>query len=210
MKEQNNDKHSNKSLLIAITAAVIIIGTASVYLYWKISSSRIYTENAAISAPTIALAPQNSGILEEIFVNVGDQVEANTVVARIGNELIKTKVGGIISATQADTGKLFNRSETVVSMYSPDELRVVGRIEEDKGLSDIRIGQSAIFTVDAFGSKEYEGIVDEISPVSREGDIVFSISDKREAKQFDVKVRFDIDRYPELKNGMSAKLTIYK
>jgi len=46
--------------------------------------------------------------------------------------------------------------------------------------------------------------------VSREGDVVFNISDKREVKQFDVKVRFDISKYPELKNGMSAKMWIKK
>jgi len=149
-------------------------------------------------------------LLEEILVNVGDNVPANTVVARVGNELIKTKVAGVITSTQSDTGKLFNRSETVVSMFDPNELRVIGRIDEDKGLSDVRVGQEVEFTIDAYGSKKYAGIVDEISPVSREGDVVFNISDKREVKQFDVKVRFDINKYPELKNGMSAKMSIKK
>jgi multidrug resistance efflux pump len=83
-------------------------------------------------------------------------------------------------------------------------------VQEDKGLSQIKVGQSAIFTVDAFGSKEYSGIVDEISPTSNQGDIVFNISGTRQEQDFDVKVRFDTTQYPELKNGMSAKLWIYK
>jgi hypothetical protein len=95
-------------------------------------------------------------------------------------------------------------------MFDPNELRVIGQIDEDKGLSDVKVGQDVEFTVDAYGSKKYTGIVDEISPVSREGDVVFNISDKREVKQFDVKVRFDISKYPELKNGMSAKMWIKK
>jgi len=207
---EKNTKQNNRGLILAIILAVIIIVVSSTYLYFSLIGGRIYTDKAAVSAPTINLAPQGSGLLEEILVNVGDSVPANTVVARIGNELIKTKVVGVIMATQSDTGKLFNRSETVVSMFDPNELRVVGRIDEDKGLSDVKVGQEVEFTVDAYDSKKYTGVVDEISPASREGDVVFNISDKREVKQFDVKVRFDISKYPELKNGMSAKMWIKK
>jgi len=207
---EKNTKQKNHGLIIAIIVSILIIGAAAAYLYFQLIGNRVYTDKAAVSAPTINLAPQGSGLLEEILVNVGDNVPANTVVARVGNELIKTKVAGVITSTQSDTGKLFNRSETVVSMFDPNELRVIGRIDEDKGLSDVRVGQEVEFTIDAYGSKKYAGIVDEISPVSREGDVVFNISDKREVKQFDVKVRFDINKYPELKNGMSAKMSIKK
>lgn len=210
-KEESAIRRLSKNVwVLTVVIALILIGGASTFAYLKISEGRIYTDNAAISAPSIDLAPQSSGILENISVHEGDRVNANTVVAQIGNELIKTKVGGIITATKADRGKLFNRGETVVSMIDPTELRVIGRIGEDKGLADIHVGQIAKFTVDAFGSKEYAGVVDEISPTSRAGDIVFNISDKRQVQEFNVKIRFDEDKYPELKNGMSAKLWIYK
>ena len=62
----------------------------------------------------------------------------------------------------------------------------------------------------AFGSKEYSGVVDEISPTSNVGDIVFNISNARQQQTFNIKIRFDVTQYPELKNGMSAKLWIYK
>jgi hypothetical protein len=54
------------------------------------------------------------------------------------------------------------------------------------------------------------GIVDEVSPTSRASDVVFNISDQRPTNQFDVKVRFDPSEYPELKNGMSARIWVYK
>ncbi len=210
-KEAETIQRFSKNVwILTVLISLILVGGASVFAFLKISSGHIYTDKADIEAPRIDLAPQSTGILEEILVHEGDFIDANTVVARIGNELIKTKSEGVVTATKADVGKIFNRGEAVVSMSDPTELRVVGRIEEDKGLSDVRIGQFAKFTVDAFGSKEYEGVVDEISSVSREGDVVFNISDKREVKEFNVKVRFNIDKYPELKNGMSAKLWIYK
>ncbi len=148
--------------------------------------------------------------MNNLYVHVGDDVPANTVVAEVGTELIKTKIAGEIISVQKDLGKVFNPGETVVSMINPDELRVVGQIDENKGLSDVRVGQQATFTVDAFGSKVYHGVVDEISPSSNSSSVVFNISDKRATQTFNVKVRFDTSSYPELKNGMSAKITIYK
>lgn len=83
-------------------------------------------------------------------------------------------------------------------------------IDEDKGLSEIKLGDQVVFTVDAFGSQKFQGIVDEISPTAKQEDVVFNISDKRQINQFDVKIRFDVNAYPQLKNGMSAKVWIYK
>jgi multidrug resistance efflux pump len=195
-----------------IAAVAIIVVAAGIFgvAYLKASGMSIYTDKAEISADVTNLAPTQSGTLEEVFVNPGDQVAANTVVARVGNELIKTTSSGIIASTNDSVGALVNPGQTVVSMIDPADLRVVGHIDENKGLSDIEVGDRAEFTVDAFGSKKFDGIVDEVSPVSRQGDVVFNISDKRETSQFDVKVRFDTSAYPELKNGMSAKLHIYK
>src|SRR6185369_571507 len=96
----------------------------------------------------------------------------------------------------------------VVTMIEPKELRVVARVSEDKGLKDIYEGQKVLFTVDAFGARQYEGTVENVSDTSHEGDVVFDMSDKREEKEFEVKVRFDGNAYPELQHGMSAKVWI--
>jgi len=210
--ENNQKTNANKqrNLLIIGLAVLVIVGAAAGLIYLGITSNRVYIEKSQISAPRIDLAPQNSGALQEIYVKEGDLVEANAPVARVGDELIKAKVGGLIINVNNNIGKLFNPGEAVVSMIDPTELRVVGSIEEDKGLKDIRVGQRVLFSVDAFGNNVYFGTVDEISPTSNEQDVVFNISDKRALKEFDVKVRFNPDQYPELKNGMSAKMWVYK
>ena len=107
-------------------------------------------------------------------------------------------------------GQAVGNQDSIVKIIDPQQLRVIGTVDETKGLSDIRLGQKVTFTVDAFPSKEYHGVVDSISPTARSSDIVFSISDKRAQSQFDVKVKYDIYAYPELENGMSAKMWIYK
>ena len=191
---------------IAFVTIAVIVGGA----YWLNSQNRVYTDKAEISADMTNLSPANPGVLEEVFVNEGDKVSANQSIARVGDEIIKAKSDGIVVAINENIGTSFNPGQAVASMINPSDLRVVGHIEEDKGLANIQIGQPVVFTVDAFGSKKYYGVVDEISDTSRESGIVFNISDKREVKQFDVKVRFDVNKYSELKNGMSAKVWIYK
>jgi multidrug efflux pump subunit AcrA (membrane-fusion protein) len=88
-------------------------------------------------------------------------------------------------------------------------MKVIGQIEETKGLNKIASGQRATFTVDAFSGKTYEGVVEEVSAVSDSTGVVFNISDQRPIEKFDVKVRFNVADYPELKSGMSAKITVH-
>ena len=185
---------------------LVILGTA----YWKINSSRVYIDKSDVQAPQINLAPTAAGIVQHILVNVGDHVDANTVVAQVGNELLKTQTAGIIVSTNNSIGTLAAPGQTIVSMIDPSRLRVIGHVDEDKGLSDIHIGEPAVFTIDAFGSKQFNGVVDEVSSTARSTDVVFSISDKRPTQVFDVKIRFDQNLYPDIKNGMSARLWIYK
>ncbi len=187
----------------------VIAAAAAGFIYWRVSSSSVYVDAASIQAPLIDLAPSQQGTLQDVYVNVGDTVPQDTAVARVGNELIKTKVAGIIVSEPDTIGAQINPGQAVVSMVDPTQLRVVGKVDENKGLSSIQVGNPVIFTVDAFGSRQFNGVIDEISPTSNQSGIVFNISSQRQTQQFDIKARFDTAAYPELKNGMSARLWVY-
>lgn len=191
-----------------IGIAVILIALAG-FTYWRMEWNKITIDNASIEAPMINLSPTSPGVLAEIYVAAGDTVAENTAVAKVGNELIFTKVAGLIVAVNHQEGQYFNPGVPVVSMINTKEEKVLGKIDEDKGLVDLKVGQPATFTVDAFGSKRFEGYVSYISPMSNQSGVMFNISDKREVKQFDVKVTFDGTKYPMLKQGMSAKITVF-
>ncbi|MFA5926240.1 MAG: HlyD family secretion protein [Parcubacteria group bacterium] len=206
LKEKSSGR---KKLMLLALIAFVVAGVVAI-LYLSLSKKRIYVEKSSVAASSIDLSSQSGGTLQKIFVEAGGRVGANEAVAQIGNDIVKTKEAGIIISAQNDIGKNFSPQETVAAMVKPDDLRVVARVVEDKGLSDIKVGQTAVFTVDAFGSKEYSGVVDEVSPTARSGDVVFNISTAREKQEFDVKIRFDVKEYPELKNGMSAEAWIYK
>lgn len=209
-KEKKIIKTTRNKIILVILVALLIVGSIGGLIAWKILSARIYIEKAMVSAPVISLAPTVGGTLQEVFVNLGDYVHMNDPVARVSNELIKAKSDGQIVSINTNIGASFGPGVAVATMINPDDLRIVGQVQEDKGLESIKVGQVALFTVDALGSKQFQGIVDQISPTSNSQDIVFNISDTRQENNFDIKVRFDLSQYPELKNGMSAKLWIYK
>jgi multidrug resistance efflux pump len=189
---------------------LLLVGVIAGFFYFRVVESRVYDEDGQISAPEAKLAPEKPGALREIYVQEGDIIPENFVVAKVGEELVKSKEAGLVILAEKEIGKTANSADPVVIMINPAELRVVARVEENKGLDRIKVGQRVIFTVDAFGSKQYQGVVDEIGASSREPALAFDISQQRPTREFNVKIRFNVGQYPELKNGMSAKVWIYK
>ena len=191
---------------------VVLIIMCGFGVYWYVSSRYVYIDLSSIQAPVITLSPNNSGVLEQVFVTEGETVAVNQPIARVGDEIVEAKVAGTIVSVNQNIGQFENTlggQSVIATMIDPTQLRVVGLIDEDKGLSAIHVGDTAAFTVDAFGSKEYAGVVDEISQVS-EASVVNNIFNQRPTNKFNVYVRFDPTLYPELKSGMSARVWVYK
>lgn len=177
--------------------------------YWYSLSQRVYSDKAEIYAPLIVLSPAQSSILEKIMVKAGDEVYENQVVAKLeGNQFVRAKTAGIVVNVNDQVGKMFSPGVAVVTMINPDDLRLIVHVAENKGFKLIKVGQTVKFTVDAFDSRKFYGEVEEISPSADQSSVVFSISDKREEKNYSIKVKYH--DYPELLNGMSAKAWIYK
>ena len=201
-----------KNILFVVIGALVLIGIIAGGAYWYVSSKTIYIDKSVIQAPIIKLSPTSSGNLQAVFVNVGDMVTINEPIARVGNGIIESQTSGQIVSVDQNIGEYENAvtgQAVVATMIDPTQLRVVGQLDENKGLANITVGDTATFTVDAFGGKQYQGVVDEVAPMSEQGSVVFSISDQRPTNQFDIYVRFDPAKYPELKNGMSARIWIY-
>ncbi len=193
--------------IVVLLGLIIFIG---IFYYISVLDSRVYIEKSQITAPIVTVGTLTPGILEDVKVDIGDRVSKNKVVADVSGEPVTAKTDGIVVDVNNVPGQILTSQNYIIKVVDPKELRLIGRVEEDKGLRDIHPGEKVIFTVDAYGSQEYAGFVDKVVPTSRESDIVFSISDKRQLNEFDVIVKYDYRDYPELKNGMSAKMWVYK
>ncbi len=209
LKTEKKDNIFKKPWMQSLISFLVIFGALAGFLFWQVERNTVLIENSDLEAPIINLSTNAPGILNDLYVKEGDRIEANAQVALVGSQIIFTKEGGIVVSAPRVLGAYFMPGQTIVSIVNDKEIKVVGQIDETKGLSSIKAGERATFSVDAFPSKVYEGVVDQVSPVSDNNSIVFSISDKRPVKKFDVKVRFNVADYPELKSGMSAKITVY-
>lgn len=196
--------------LVPVAAGATLFALVAGGLWaWQVSQ-RVAIEDAAVSAPSSTAIARGGGVLKEVYASVGDSVEAHRPIARLGNEVISSDFTGTVVSIRQDVGAYVAPGQVVATLIDRDGLRAIGRVEEDSGLSDLRIGQGAVITVDAFGRREFEGTVEEISQQPRQQDIAFSISDTRETREYEVKVRFDGGPDAGLQQGMSARLWIYE
>jgi multidrug resistance efflux pump len=193
----------------SVAAIVIIFGALAGFIFWHTAHSEVSIDTTVLDAPMANIAPTSGGVLNALYVKEGDRVPANAPIAQVGTETLFAKEGGVVSGDPQVIGSYFAPGQTVVSVVDTQKMRAVATIDETKGLSKIKPGQRVTFTVDAFPGKTYAGTVDEISPVSNDAGVAFSISDKRPVKKFNVYARFDTSAYPELKSGMSAKMTVH-
>ncbi len=209
--QKQNSKFSflHKPVVQSGIGVIFILGILGGFIFWRSVSAYVSIDTSQISAPMISIGPESIGILSEVYVKAGDTVYPGQALARVGPETITSEIEGLVINVNNTPGQVFGVGSPVVTMIDPNELRVVGKIDEDKGFSKIKVGDSATFTVDAFGSTKFTGIVDEVSATSNQSGVAFSISGKRETKQFNVKVRYDSNLNAQFKNGMSARLKIY-
>lgn len=208
--EQKTKKNVlNKPITQSILGSAVVFLLLGAFLFWQANHGTVFIENAEIDAPIISLSGTTGGTLNALYVKEGDVLTANTPVALIGTDTVTAKQSGVVIQVANTIGTFFAPGQSVVSMIHPEDLRVVGTVDENKGLEKIKSGQRVSFTVDTFGSKKYIGVVESVAETANDTGVVFSISDKRPIKKFDVKVRFAVADYPELKDGMSAKITVY-
>ncbi|MGB7957419.1 MAG: hypothetical protein WCF77_01055 [Minisyncoccia bacterium] len=202
-------KTNHQSAAFKILGVIIVAVAVGGGIYWYVSSQSVYIDQSVVMAPVINLSPTTSGPLQAVFVNVGDTVTANQPIARVGGEIVESKTSGEIVSIDKNIGELENSGQSVVAtMVDPTQLRVVGHLDENKGLSSVQVGDVAKFTVDTFASETYYGVVDEVGQTSQVS-ATSNIFNQRPVNEFDVYVRFDPARYPELKDGMSARIWVY-
>ncbi len=199
----------NPAALKATGVVVLFLVLAGLYVYFQTTTGRVFIDNSTIQSPVITVSPSASGKVQEIDVKEGQMVSTGDTLAVVGSETLRADTDGLVISASDLTGSTVNSTTALIQMIRPVNLRVEGSIDEDKGLHDVRVGQAVSFTVDALPGKTFWGYVDEISPSAVAPAFSFSTSTERATQQFTVYARYNAAAYPDIKNGMSAKLVVY-
>lgn len=192
-----------------IVIVILIILVTAGFLYYQKTKDRVGIDNSQVVSPVVSIYPSTSGSLKELSAIEGHFVKAGDSLAIVGSETIRSQSDGIIISAQNQIGGTVTPQAPIIQMVNPNNFRIVGTIDENKGLSDIKVGQVASFTVDAIPGETFWGYVDEVSSTAKSGQVAFSISSERPIQQFQIYARFDAKSYPQIKNGESAKMVVY-
>lgn len=194
-----------RPLLIVITILVVIVS----YFFYQMRTARVFIDDSLVNAPIVTVTPNIAGTLTQLSVYEGEYVKKGDSLAIVGGQTIYANSDGLVVMADNQIGSSVSQQTPVVELVNPQDMRIAGTIDENKGLSDIHVGQVVSFTVDALPGQTFWGYVDEISPSAKQTQAAFSISSERPTQQFVVYAKFDSKKYPGIKNGMSAKLTIF-
>lgn len=194
-------------LVVGIASLLLVaIGT---YLYIVMTLGRVHIDNSLIQAPVITISPSSTGKVLEMDVKQGQTVQNGDTLAVVGSETLRADTDGLVISASDVTGSTINPQTQLIQMIRPTSMRVAGNIDENKGLSDIKVGQVVSFTIDALPGKTYWGYIDEIAASANSSAFSFSTSTERPTQQFTVYAKFDTDDNPVIKNGMSTKMVVY-
>jgi multidrug resistance efflux pump len=199
------DKKFRKKLIILL---LVFIGLTLVFYLLK-TNDRVFIENSLVQAPITSISADTPGKLMKNLVFEGDSVKKGDALAIVGTDTLKSYTDGQVIKVNQQIGSIVNTQTSVVQTINLNDIKIVGTIDENKGLDKIKIGQAVSFTIDTYPGKTFWGYVNEIAPSAKQTSLAFSISSERPTQQFEVFVKYDAHKYPEIKNGMSAKMYVF-
>jgi multidrug resistance efflux pump len=202
-------KIKEPKILRILLMILVSIGLIGGFVYLEQTRDRVFIENSLVSTPIISIAPDTQGKILDIKVYDGEEVKKGDALAIVGTKTLNAYEDGLIVSTNRTIGSVVNPQVAVVSMINFSDMRIAGTIDENKGLDKIKVGQAVAFTVDALPGQTFWGYIDEISPTAKQTQLQFSVSSERPTQQFIVYARFNAYANSQIKNGMSAKMTVY-
>jgi membrane fusion protein (multidrug efflux system) len=145
------------------------------------------------------------------------QARANLAQAELNLQYatVKAPVRGIVSKKGINVGQVVQSGQPLLAIVQIDDVWVTANLKETQ-LKDMRPGQRAVISVDAYGGRQYKGKVDSIAgatgarfsllpPENATGNFV------KVVQRVPVKIVLDPGQDPEhlLRPGMSVTPTVY-
>ena len=172
---------------VLIIVAMILIGGVVAY-YWTQSYDYVSTQDASISAPTIPVAAQANGTIQNLSVAVGQRVSqgqtiaeetvttapaatakgSKTTAATSGTSIVNivAPVSGYVATVSVANGQTVAAGTPLVTLVQLSKVTVIANIPETK-IRNVSVGQSATIYVDAHPGVSFTGTVEAIQPTTQ-------------------------------------------
>ncbi len=170
---------------VLIIVALIIIGGVVAY-YWSQSYDYVSTQDASISAPSVPVAANATGTIENLSVSMGQKVTKGQIIAQeVVTTPATTTAKGKVSAASSTTtvnidaptagqvanltaanGEAVTTGTPLMTLVQLSKVTVTANVPETK-IRNVSVGQSATITVDAHPGVSFSGSVEAIQPTTQ-------------------------------------------
>ena len=163
---EKTKKGKGKVIFILILTLVLIGGAATGFYFISQSMNYLTTDNARVTTDLIEISSGMPGVLERLMVYEGRYVYENEILGWVENgEAMRSPVDGIVVHSSAVQGQMVSPLAPVAVVASTNHLHIQANIEETY-ITRLQVGQPAIVTIDAFGSREFAGYISDIGRIT--------------------------------------------
>jgi len=160
-------KNSGKKIIWGLLITLMLATGAGIgfYFVWR-SAGYFVTDNARVTTTLIAITPDVPGRLERFTAFEGSRVQKNEILGWVENgEVMRSPVDGLVIHSNIVQGQMVSPMEPVAIIADINRMHVLANVEEED-IKRIRVGQSAVVTIDPFGNREFIGYVSEIGLIT--------------------------------------------
>ena len=165
--EAAEKKKSKWQLIIVLALTAVLAGGAGTgfFFIWR-STGYLTTDNARVTTTLVSINSNIPGTLERFTIYEGRYVEENEVLGWVENgEAFRSPFNGLVVQANAVQDQLVSPMESLAVIADISDLHIQANIEETD-IGRIQVGQSAIVTIDPFGSRQFTGYISEIGNVT--------------------------------------------
>lgn len=160
MDTENTSKTSDKKKFIWLVLLLIVAFIVAIVWWWNYRKY-ISTVDANLDSYRVNVAAQSMAPLQNVYKQEGDSVKKGDLLALLDSAATKeyrivSPVDGVIAKQWVVPGDLLEPGENIFTLNQGKDLWVTVYLQETK-FSKIRLGQEALFTLDAYPDLTFYG-----------------------------------------------------
>lgn len=160
MDTENTSKTSDKKKFIWLVLLLLVAFIVAIVWWWNYRKY-ISTVDANLDSYRVNVAAQSMAPLQTVYKQEGDSVKKGELLALLDSAATKeyrimSPVDGVIAKQWVVPGDLLEPGENIFTLNQGKDLWVTVYLQETK-FSEIRLGQEALFTLDAYPDLTFYG-----------------------------------------------------
>ena len=155
----------NKRLIPVIVIILIAIVYGVYYIFQSSSQGKGLVVSGTIEATEIHLGVVTSGIVEDIYVEEGDTVYEDQLLAdvrAVSSGRIYSPIDGVVLLRAAEPGEITTAGGSLLVIANLDKMTLTIYVPEDQ-YGKVNLGQEYPITVDSFPDRVFMGKVTHIA-----------------------------------------------